>query len=116
MVCLLPVNVDPLREKLKKEESTSEDTMNRVQDAEELGRYFATRFQLDLEDKGLKFSSEPVENCLVWEIAIAELEPTLVALNVASLAAGAFVPGAGLASQFASGAVPFLVSPKVRVG
>ena len=105
-VVVLPVVTAFVRDAIKKTGLPDSVKAERVEDAEELARYFEQRMKVSFAtDDVLKVSDEPVPNSFVWEIAITELEPTNTAVTVVATAAGAFIPGAGLLQRAASGSI-----------
>jgi len=104
-VCLSPVELNALRANLKMNGLTKSQIEDRLSDAQELVEYLKSRYRLEFEKKGIEVFFEPQEDCFVWDLALVELRPTLVALNVAATAAGTFLPGAGLIQRFGSGSI-----------
>jgi hypothetical protein len=104
-VCLTPVELNALRAKLKMDDLSKSEIDDRLSDAQELVEYLQGRYQLEFEKQGIEVSFEPREDCFIWELAIVELRPTLVALNVAATAAGTLIPGAGVIQRFGSGSI-----------
>lgn len=103
--CVLPVSVEPLQATLKAEGFSGDSLEDRLTDAKELGVYFVERLKQTFADKKLPIYTEPLERCLIWEIALVELRPTVIAVNVLATAAGAFVPGAGLTRRLGTGSI-----------
>ncbi|MBP9838339.1 MAG: DUF3313 family protein [Proteobacteria bacterium] len=99
------INLEPLKENLKIGERSPKYIQNKLDDAEELGKYFLSRIQLEYAKKGLDVVDAPTEDSFIWELAIVELDATGVAVNAAATVAGIFVPGSGLVKRFATGSI-----------
>ena len=85
-----------------------EGKRDRVEEVEELARYFRERVRLAILAHGnpeFQVANEPQADALPVELALVDVEPTRPAVNLAGTAAGFVVPGGGLIKTFGGGFV-----------
>lgn len=100
-----PIDVSPLRDRLRGDKFTKSEIEDRMAEADELKRYFEERLRMEFSKHGLNVVDKPREDAFFCEIALVDLRPTLAVVNAAATTAGFFVPGAGLVRRLGSGSI-----------
>ena len=107
-VYIEPVNTSILKAELEKEITDPDEQQARIDEVEELARYFRNKIALVLNDtphKNFKLIETPGKNTIRLALALVEVEPTNPSINALGTAAGFFVPGGGLVKIAAKGGV-----------
>ena len=99
-IVILPVNIRYLRHK---EHASPAEQMKEARAAANMAEYMRAKFQQAIA-KGGKYRvvSRPGHKTLVLELALVELQPTIVPLNVVGTGASVVAPGANFVTSLAS--------------
>lgn len=107
-VHVAPVDITYV-EKLYRASSGSEKKKQaRIQESQELARYFAERIRLALQNRqeiNVVFVDQPGEGVLSINLALVQVVPTNPGVNFVGTAAGFLVPGGGLIKFAGEGSV-----------
>jgi len=117
-VLILPINYQiPLEQLIVAKNLPPRLKRIRQDEISEMARYAREVFYRELTDRGsqLRRADDLDEDTLLVELAIVEIQPTNVPVNVAGTVAGFFVPGGGVLSA-AGGSGSIAIEGVVRDG
>lgn len=107
-VAIAPVDVAYALKQYAASRSSSDE--QRIEEIEELGRYFREKTRLALAGRGhihAVADDEPNPEVLTLKLALVDVVPTSPAVNVVGTVAGYFLPGGGLIKVLGEGSVAF---------
>lgn len=107
-VCLEKVDLENVVKMYEQASGSKETKQDRIEEAEQLARYFREKLKLALSMRGErapKIAEGAEEKCLRVKLALTELVPTNPGVNFAGSVAGFLVPGGGLIKYFGEGSI-----------
>lgn len=109
-IVILPIRTDLIEKEMQREIEDEDLRAQRMEEVQEIAKYFHDRLKTAIKNyKNYPYEllEKPEPDSFVLEIALVELDPTLISVNVLGAVAGFFVPGGGLIGRAASGSVAF---------
>lgn len=107
-VCIEEVDLANVVKMYDAASGSKETKQDRIEEAEQLARYFREKLKLALAMRGEsapKIAESTEKKCLHVNLALTELVPTNPGVNFAGSVAGFLVPGGGLVSYFGKGSI-----------
>jgi len=107
-VFVSPVNIDKVNDLHSRKIKNFLARTLRIEESEELARYFEQKLRLELQNREGKFLiivDEKENETVQVNLALINIVPTSPAINLVGTVAGFFIPGGGLASYFGEGSV-----------
>lgn len=109
-IVILPIRTDLIEKEMRREIEDEEFLAQRMDEVQEIAKYFHDRLKTAIKnykDYPYELLEKPEPDSFVLEVALVELDPTLISVNVLGAVAGFFVPGGGLIGRAASGSIAF---------
>ncbi len=111
-VYISPVNTDVVRMMYTSAEGSEKTKLERIQEAEELARYFQAKLKLQIEGLNqasqtelIHIADKPGEATLSVNLALVQVVPTKPEVNFIGTALGFFIPGGGLVKIAGEGSI-----------
>jgi hypothetical protein len=111
-VYISPVNTEVVRMMYTASDGSAKTKLRRIQEAEELARYFQAKLKLEIEahnqvspTKRIHVAEQAGDRTLSVNIALVQVIPTKPEVNLIGTALGFFVPGGGLIKIAGEGSV-----------
>lgn len=109
-VFIAPIDTSFINKAYSAERKSERLKRQRIEEAEELARYFRERLRLSLiqrKEMLVKVLDEPSPDALSVHLALVSVVPTNPGVNLIGTVAGAFLPGGGLIKIVGEGSIAF---------